>query len=294
MAGDRDESTRQAAGSAVRGGQSAGTVSWRSRRGALCPPECPDTVRAVIGDFLAEVDLERAGSHGAVSLQLKAKKSHQAAEVARTELAEGQCRPVAAQCPRACAGAQRPFRLGGNRTPRGARRKRLHHPGRRRSIQHVAAHVLYLLRRQRQPAVGCVRDDPAQDRDADDAGAVRGHRRSGAAAQGAVGGIVRDDRDAGPAGARVERPAPAARRVPPQRPRVRAWSPCTPSSSNCSSGVAKAGLLREDVALATQAALLQELLLAATCTPRCCPAAVRPVSTISGRSVRRPYCVART
>ena len=29
--------------------------------------KCPDTVKGVIGDFLAEVDLERAGSHGAVN-----------------------------------------------------------------------------------------------------------------------------------------------------------------------------------------------------------------------------------
>ena len=29
--------------------------------------KCPDTVREVISDFLAEVDNERAGSHGAVN-----------------------------------------------------------------------------------------------------------------------------------------------------------------------------------------------------------------------------------
>ena len=40
------------------------------------------------------------------------------------------------------------------------------------------------------------------------------------------------------------------------------WNPCTPSSSSCSKGSLTPSLLRDDVPLATQAALLQELLLA--------------------------------
>jgi len=67
MAGERDEPTRQ------RQGRRFAEVNPRARfveiAGAAhsAHQKCPDTVRGVIGDFLAEVDLERAGSHGAVN-----------------------------------------------------------------------------------------------------------------------------------------------------------------------------------------------------------------------------------
>jgi pimeloyl-ACP methyl ester carboxylesterase len=67
MAGDGDESTRQ------RQGQRFAELNERARfvpivgAGHSAHKMCPDTVREVIGDFLAEVDLERAGKHGAVN-----------------------------------------------------------------------------------------------------------------------------------------------------------------------------------------------------------------------------------
>jgi pimeloyl-ACP methyl ester carboxylesterase len=66
MAGDSDESTRQ------RQGRRFAELNERARfvqvvgAGHSAHKMCPDTVREVIGDFLAEVDLERVGSHGAV------------------------------------------------------------------------------------------------------------------------------------------------------------------------------------------------------------------------------------
>jgi pimeloyl-ACP methyl ester carboxylesterase len=66
MAGDRDEPTRQ------QQGRRFAELNERARFvqivGAAhsAHQKCPDTVRGVIDDFLAEVDLERAGSHGAV------------------------------------------------------------------------------------------------------------------------------------------------------------------------------------------------------------------------------------
>jgi 3-oxoadipate enol-lactonase len=67
MAGDRDEPTRQ------QQGRRFAQVNPRARFveivGAAhsAHQNRPDTVRGVIGDFLAEVDLERAESHGAVN-----------------------------------------------------------------------------------------------------------------------------------------------------------------------------------------------------------------------------------
>ncbi|MCW2590793.1 MAG: putative esterase, partial [Mycobacterium sp.] len=67
MAGDSDESTRQ------RQGRRFAELNDRARfvpivgAGHSAHKMCPDTVSGVIGDFLAEVDLERAGSHGAVN-----------------------------------------------------------------------------------------------------------------------------------------------------------------------------------------------------------------------------------
>jgi pimeloyl-ACP methyl ester carboxylesterase len=67
MAGERDESTRQ------QQGRHFAQINPRARfveiEGAShsAHQKCPDTVRGVIADFLAEVDLERAGSHGAVN-----------------------------------------------------------------------------------------------------------------------------------------------------------------------------------------------------------------------------------
>ena len=67
MAGERDESTRQ------QQGRRFAQVNPRARfveiAGAphSAHQKAPDAVRAVIADFLAEVDLEKAGSHGAVN-----------------------------------------------------------------------------------------------------------------------------------------------------------------------------------------------------------------------------------
>jgi pimeloyl-ACP methyl ester carboxylesterase len=67
MAGDRDEPTRQ------QQGRRFAELNERARFvqivGAAhsAHQKCPATVRGVIDDFLAEVDLERAGSHGAVN-----------------------------------------------------------------------------------------------------------------------------------------------------------------------------------------------------------------------------------
>jgi 3-oxoadipate enol-lactonase len=67
MAGDHDEPTRQ------RQGQRFAEANQRARfvriagAGHSAHQKRPDTVRGVIGDFLAEVDLERAGSHGTVN-----------------------------------------------------------------------------------------------------------------------------------------------------------------------------------------------------------------------------------
>ena len=67
MAGDQDEPTRQ------QQGRRFAQVNPRARFveivGAAhsAHQKRPDTVRGVIGDFLAEVDLERAESHGAVN-----------------------------------------------------------------------------------------------------------------------------------------------------------------------------------------------------------------------------------
>jgi pimeloyl-ACP methyl ester carboxylesterase len=67
LAGDHDEPTRQ------RQGRRFAELNARARFvqivGAAhsAHQKCPDMVRRVIGDFLAEIDLERAGSHGAVN-----------------------------------------------------------------------------------------------------------------------------------------------------------------------------------------------------------------------------------
>src|ERR1700712_559898 len=67
MAGEKDESTRQ------QQGRRFADLNERARfvevlgAGHSAHKMCPDTVRGVIGDFLAEVDLERAGSHGAIN-----------------------------------------------------------------------------------------------------------------------------------------------------------------------------------------------------------------------------------
>jgi 3-oxoadipate enol-lactonase len=66
MAGDSDESTRQ------QQGRRFAELNDRARfvqvvgAGHSAHKMCPDTVREVVGDFMAEVDLERARSHGAV------------------------------------------------------------------------------------------------------------------------------------------------------------------------------------------------------------------------------------
>src|SRR3984957_3602640 len=67
MAGDRDEPTRQQ--QARRFAQVNPRARFVEIAGAAHSDhqKCPDTVRGVIGDFLAEVDLERAESHGAVN-----------------------------------------------------------------------------------------------------------------------------------------------------------------------------------------------------------------------------------
>jgi pimeloyl-ACP methyl ester carboxylesterase len=67
MAGDGDEPTRQ------RQARRFAELNERARFVAIvgaahsAHQKCPDTVRGVIADFLAEVDLERAGNHGAVN-----------------------------------------------------------------------------------------------------------------------------------------------------------------------------------------------------------------------------------
>jgi|SRR5271154_353927 len=67
MAGDSDESTRQ------KQGRRFAELNERARfvqivgAGHSAHQKSPDTVREVIGDFLAEVDLERASSHGTVN-----------------------------------------------------------------------------------------------------------------------------------------------------------------------------------------------------------------------------------
>jgi pimeloyl-ACP methyl ester carboxylesterase len=67
MAGEQDELTRQ------QQGRRFAEVNPRARfvgiAGAAhsAHQKCPDTVRGVIGDFLAEVDFERAERHGAVN-----------------------------------------------------------------------------------------------------------------------------------------------------------------------------------------------------------------------------------
>jgi 3-oxoadipate enol-lactonase len=67
MAGDRDEPTRQQ--QARRFAQVNPRALFVEIAGAAhsAHQKCPDTVRGVMGDFLAEVDLERAESHGAVN-----------------------------------------------------------------------------------------------------------------------------------------------------------------------------------------------------------------------------------
>ena len=67
MAGDQDEPARQ------QQGRRFAELNERARfvqivgAGHSAHQKRPDTVSEVIGDFLAEVDLERAGNHGAVS-----------------------------------------------------------------------------------------------------------------------------------------------------------------------------------------------------------------------------------
>jgi pimeloyl-ACP methyl ester carboxylesterase len=67
LAGDNDEPIRQ------RQGRRFAELNAQARyveiKGAAhaAHQKCPDMVKTVIGDFLAEVDLERAGSHGAVN-----------------------------------------------------------------------------------------------------------------------------------------------------------------------------------------------------------------------------------
>jgi len=67
MAGDGDESTRQ------RQGRRFAELNERARfvqivgAGHSAHQKCPELVRGVIGNFLANVDLEKAGKHGAVN-----------------------------------------------------------------------------------------------------------------------------------------------------------------------------------------------------------------------------------
>ncbi|MDT5099076.1 MAG: hypothetical protein QOC76_2813 [Mycobacterium sp.] len=67
MAGDGDEPTRQQQGR--RFAQLNARARFVEIVGAAhsAHQKCPDTVGQVISDFLAEVDLERAGNHGAVN-----------------------------------------------------------------------------------------------------------------------------------------------------------------------------------------------------------------------------------
>jgi pimeloyl-ACP methyl ester carboxylesterase len=67
MAGEDDEPTRQEQGR--RFGQLNPQARYVEIAGAAhaAHQKCPDTVGQVIGDFLTEVELERAGNHGAVN-----------------------------------------------------------------------------------------------------------------------------------------------------------------------------------------------------------------------------------
>jgi pimeloyl-ACP methyl ester carboxylesterase len=67
MAGDQDEPTRQQQGR--RFAELNARARFVSIVGAAhsAHQKCPDTVKQVIGDFLAEVDLEKVGNHGAVN-----------------------------------------------------------------------------------------------------------------------------------------------------------------------------------------------------------------------------------
>jgi pimeloyl-ACP methyl ester carboxylesterase len=67
MAGDSDESTRQQQGRRFAELNEPARFVEIAGAGHSAHQKSPDTVRGVIGDFLAEVDLERAGSHGAVN-----------------------------------------------------------------------------------------------------------------------------------------------------------------------------------------------------------------------------------
>lgn len=67
LAGDNDEPIRQQQGR--RFAELNAQARYVEIKGAAhaAHQKCPDVVKTVIGDFLAEVDLERAGSHGAVN-----------------------------------------------------------------------------------------------------------------------------------------------------------------------------------------------------------------------------------
>jgi 3-oxoadipate enol-lactonase len=67
MSGDRDEPTRQQQGR--RFAQLNAQARYVEIGGAAhaAHQKCPDTVRQVIGEFLAEVEIERVGNDGAVN-----------------------------------------------------------------------------------------------------------------------------------------------------------------------------------------------------------------------------------
>jgi pimeloyl-ACP methyl ester carboxylesterase len=67
MSGDRDEPTRQQQGR--RFAQLNAQARYVEIAGAAhaAHQKCPDTVRRIIGEFLAEVEIERVGNHGAVN-----------------------------------------------------------------------------------------------------------------------------------------------------------------------------------------------------------------------------------
>jgi pimeloyl-ACP methyl ester carboxylesterase len=67
MSGDHDEPTRQQQGR--RFAQLNAQARYVEIAGAAhaAHQKCPDTVRRVVGEFLAEVDIERVGKHGAVN-----------------------------------------------------------------------------------------------------------------------------------------------------------------------------------------------------------------------------------
>jgi 3-oxoadipate enol-lactonase len=67
MAGERDESTRQRQGRRFAQVNPGATFVEIAGASHSAHQKCPDAVRGVIADFLAEVDLERAGSHGAIN-----------------------------------------------------------------------------------------------------------------------------------------------------------------------------------------------------------------------------------